>query len=212
MRTKSEAKRLEIVRVAAELFEELGFERTSMNMVAERLGGSKQTLYNYFRSKDELLRAVLQQDLGEGVEIIIQAYPRGEKNLKKALTRLGVAWLSRRLAPQPIANLRIVANQPAESKLGEEFFETVMKPNAQRVCHIFEELMDEGRLISAKPWTMAMQWKGLIEQDLLERRLLGAMPTIDPEAIESAAMSGAEAFLKIYGADAEVRKKRSSRA
>jgi len=169
--------------------------------VAERVGGSKQTLYNYFRSKDELLRAVLQQDVGEGVEIIVQAYPAGEKNLKKALARLGVAWLNRRLAPQPIANLRIVANQPAESKLGEEFFKNVMRPNAERVCQIFEELMDEGRLKRAKPWTMAMQWKGLIEQDLLERRLLGAMPTVNPKEIEAAAKSGVDAFLAIYAAD-----------
>ena len=82
-----------------------------------------------------------------------------------------------------------------------------MKPNAERVCHIFEELMDEGRLIRAEPWTMAMQWKGLIEQDLLERRLLGAMPTIDPQVIELAAKSGADAFLKIYGANGEVSEK-----
>ena len=32
-----------------------------MSTIAERLGGSKQTLYSYFASKEELLRAVLDR-------------------------------------------------------------------------------------------------------------------------------------------------------
>jgi AcrR family transcriptional regulator len=197
-RMKSEQKRVEIVRVAAELFQELGYDRTSMNLVAERLGGSKQTLYNYFRSKDELLRAVLHMDVSEGVEMIVDAY-RGEKNFKKALVRLGTAFLNRRLGPLSISNYRIVASQPVESKLGEQFFETVLRPGAERICQLFEELMDDGRLKRAKPWLMAMQWKGLIEQDLFERALLGA--ELDQKEIEGAAKTGTDAFLTIYGSD-----------
>jgi AcrR family transcriptional regulator len=208
-RTKSEQKRLDIIRVAAELFEELGYERTSMNLVAERLGGSKQTLYNYFRSKDELLRAVLQLDVSEGVEMIVDAF-RGEKTLKKALVRLGAAFLNRRLGGQQISNYRIVASQPAESKLGIEFFETALRPGAERICHLFEQLMDQGQLKRAKPWLAVMQWKGLIEQDLFERRLLGT--ELDQEEIESAAKSGTDAFLTIYGTDSAPRKKSARRA
>ena len=51
VRTRSEEKRREIIRVAAKAFEELGYERTSMLTIAERLRGSKQTLYNYFPVK-----------------------------------------------------------------------------------------------------------------------------------------------------------------
>jgi AcrR family transcriptional regulator len=199
MRVKTEEKRREIIRVAADLFESTGYERTSMSMISERLGGSKQTLYNYFASKDDLLRAVLMQDVGEGIDIIERAY-RGEKNLKKALSSMGAAYLNRRLSPQPIANLRIVANQPAETRLGEEFFENALRPAAKRICNFFEELMKQGLLKRADPWTVAMHWKGLTEQDLFERRLLGAMPRLDQKEIDGAAKSAADAFLKIYGA------------
>ena len=47
-RMKTDEKRREIVRVAALAFQELGYERTSMLTIAERLRGSKQTSYNYF--------------------------------------------------------------------------------------------------------------------------------------------------------------------
>ena len=48
MRVRNEEKRLEIIRIAAELFDELGYERTSMSTIAARVGGSKATLYGYF--------------------------------------------------------------------------------------------------------------------------------------------------------------------
>ena len=63
VRTRSDEKRREIIRVAADAFEELGYERTSMLTIAERMSGSKQTLYNYFPSKEDLLRAVLDFDV-----------------------------------------------------------------------------------------------------------------------------------------------------
>ena len=109
MRTRSEEKRREIVRVAAKAFEELGYERTSMLTIAERFKGSKQTLYNYFPSKEDLLRAVLDFDVGEVAERALQEFG-AEKNLRKALVRLGVAFLDgqhrRALVAQFLERLR----------------------------------------------------------------------------------------------------------
>jgi hypothetical protein len=85
--------------------------------------------------------------------------------------------------------------------LGEEFWETALRPGAERICRLFEELIEQGKLRRAKPWLMAMHWKGLVEQDLFDRRLFGAMPVLDQKEIESAAKVGTEAFLTIYGAD-----------
>ncbi|GKV68906.1 putative HTH-type transcriptional regulator YerO [Sporosarcina sp. NCCP-2716] len=45
----------EIIQTAIDLFVEKGFAATSMQEVAERCSMSKATLYNFFRSKDELL-------------------------------------------------------------------------------------------------------------------------------------------------------------
>src|SRR6185503_21315655 len=112
MRTRSEEKRRDIVRVAAKAFEELGYERTSMLTIAERLRGSKQTLYNYFPSKEELLRAVLDFDVGEVADRSMQEF-LAEKNLRKALIRLGTAYLSGQLSPSAMSNIRIVSTQPA---------------------------------------------------------------------------------------------------
>ena len=200
MRTRSEEKRREIVRVAARAFEELGYERTSMLTIAERLRGSKQTLYNYFGSKEDLLRAVLDFDVGEVADQAMQEF-LAEKNLRKALIRLGVAYLNGQLAASAMSNIRIVATQPAESNLGEEFYENVLKPAWMRVADTFKGLMNEGRLKRSDPWIAALHWRGLVLLDFFERRLLGAMKAPDPREIDAAAKSAADAFLKIYGPD-----------
>src|SRR6476661_2570030 len=102
VRTRSDEKRREIIRVAAETFQELGFERTSMLTIAERMRGSKQTLYNYFRSKEDLLRAVLDFDVGEVADEALEELV-AEKSLRKGLTRLGEVYLARQLAPLAIS-------------------------------------------------------------------------------------------------------------
>lgn len=200
MRTRSEEKRREIVRVAAKAFEELGYERTSMLTIAERFKGSKQTLYNYFPSKEDLLRAVLDFDVGEVAERALQEFG-AEKNLRKALIRLGIAFLDGQLAPAAMSNIRIVATQPAELNLGGEFYEKVLTPAWERVAAAFKALMKEGKLRKADPWRAATHWKGLVLADLFERRLLGAIDNADPKEIEAAARDAADVFLRAYGAE-----------
>ena len=200
VRTKSDDKRREIIRVAAESFQELGFERTSMLTIAERMRGSKQTLYNYFDSKEDLLRAVL--DFGVG-DIAAQAMEKflAEKNLRKGLIRLGEAYLARQLAPLAISNMRIVATQPAESGIGEHHYQNILCAAWKRVADAFKALMAEGKLRRADPWVAAMHFKGLALQDLLERQLLNAAKRAPPKEVEAAAKQAVDAFLRIYGVE-----------
>ena len=57
--SRSDAKRRAILDVASEVFLAQGYAATSMSEIAARLGGSKGTLYNYFRSKEELFSAFI---------------------------------------------------------------------------------------------------------------------------------------------------------
>ena len=198
MRTRSEEKRREIIRVAAKAFEELGYERTSMLTIAERMSGSKQTLYNYFPSKEELLRAVLDFDVGEIADQAMREF-LGEKSLRKGLIRLGTIYLTRQLAPMAISNMRIVATQPAESRIGEDFYHNILCAAWKRVADAFKALMTEAKLRRADPWLAAMHFKGLVLQDLLERQLLNADERADPKEVEAAVKHAVDAFLRIYG-------------
>jgi AcrR family transcriptional regulator len=53
------ATRARILDVALELFSEHGFDGTTLQQIADRLGFTKAALYYHFRSKDDLLRALI---------------------------------------------------------------------------------------------------------------------------------------------------------
>ena len=61
MRAQTEEIRRRIVDAAYESFWRLGFRRSSVDSIAERAALTKRTVYAYFRSKDDLLAAVLQR-------------------------------------------------------------------------------------------------------------------------------------------------------
>ena len=197
MRARSEEKRLEIVRVAARLFDELGYDRTSMSAIASRVGGSKATLYGYFASKEELLRAVLDHDVNEEADRLMQEL-LSEADLRSGLIRLGIAYLTGHEART--ASIRSVANQ----SIAPEFYEKVLRPAWQRLADRFATMMEEGRLKFADPWITAMHWKGLNEWDLLEKHLLCAKGAA-PSEIVTAATAAADAFLTVYARPAEPR-------
>jgi AcrR family transcriptional regulator len=208
MRVRTEEKRQEIVKAAQELFEEHGFERTSMSMISERVGGSKATLYGYFRSKEEILQAVLVYDVTQEAERLMNEL-LANNTLRQGLIKLGIAYLARRLSATPVANIRMVSNQPEGSTIGKNFYENVLRPAWQRLANRFEMMMDEGILKRADPWVAAMHWKGLNEWDFFEKRLLGAMPG-PPDNIAEVAELAADAFLEIYGTNGQKAGKRET--
>ncbi|GCE31049.1 TetR family transcriptional regulator [Dictyobacter alpinus] len=59
---REERERL-IVQTAEEVLLEKGFYETSMEEIAARVGISKGTIYLHFKSKDELVTAIIQQNL-----------------------------------------------------------------------------------------------------------------------------------------------------
>jgi AcrR family transcriptional regulator len=197
-RVRTEEKRAEIVRVASEAFDELGYDRCSMAEISERLGGSKATLYGYFCSKEDLLRAVLQCQVAGEFDRRMEEFHQAA-DLRNALISLGMAYHKKRLSSLPVANIRAIVNQPPCSTMGKEFYEGVIRPAFQRMADRFERLMDQGRLKRADPWTAIMHWKGLNDWDLFERRLIGAISGPDDVDIEKIATEAADAFLKLYG-------------
>ena len=199
-RVRTEEKRADIVRVASELFNELGYDRCSMANISERLGGSKATLYGYFCSKEELLRAVLQCQVASEFDRIMEEFHE-QADLRAALIKLGIGYHNKRLSSLPVANIRAIVNQPPCSKMGKEFYESVIRPAFEDMAERFQQLMDQGRLKRADPWVALMHWKGLNDWDLFERRIMGAISGPEDVDVQKVATLAADAFLKLYGTE-----------
>lgn len=64
---RKEARPQQLLDAALELFVEKGFAATRAEEVAARAGVSKGTLYLYYPSKEDLLKAVIEQGLGSAI-------------------------------------------------------------------------------------------------------------------------------------------------
>ncbi|PRY01858.1 TetR/AcrR family transcriptional regulator [Allonocardiopsis opalescens] len=71
--------RQEIQAVARELVAAQGYEKTSLREIAERLGITKAALYYHFRSKEELVRAIVQPVLDGTEEVLAAAEARADE-------------------------------------------------------------------------------------------------------------------------------------
>jgi AcrR family transcriptional regulator len=56
--------------LALQLFAEQGYEKTSLREIAERLGVTKAALYYYFRSKEDIVRSLVEDYVAELDDLI----------------------------------------------------------------------------------------------------------------------------------------------
>jgi AcrR family transcriptional regulator len=92
-RLEGDARRAQIVDVARRLFAEAGYRTTTTRQLARAAGVSDALMYRHFESKDEVLRAVVDQGLA-GFAAMGEAAGLGrDRPLAERLTILGGAFL-----------------------------------------------------------------------------------------------------------------------
>jgi AcrR family transcriptional regulator len=64
-----EERRLEIIQTAERLFHEVGYSKCSVEMIIREIGVAKGTFYYYFKSKEEILEAIVDRTLTQIVEM-----------------------------------------------------------------------------------------------------------------------------------------------
>lgn len=198
MRVKSDERRQAIMEVACALFREIGFERTSMAAISARVGGSKATLYSYFKSKEELFTAVMMEAMGEQGERMIELLAEPDHDLRTTLLTFSNAYLDLVLSDDAVAMLRTGMMDSNHDKLGRLLYASGPEYGWNRVALQLRQWSDEGRLRIADAKLAALQLKGLLEAGLLEPKLYGAAYSVDREKSIHLAV---DMFLQFYQSD-----------
>ena len=94
-RRRKEARPAELLEAALALFVEKGFAATRSEEVARAAGVSKGTLYLYFPSKEELLKAVIQHFMGTEIETGMAEAAAADGPVAEAMEQLLVSWWTR---------------------------------------------------------------------------------------------------------------------
>lgn len=196
MRVKTDVKRREIVATAWEVFRAKGFEGASMSDVADRLGGSKATLYRYYGSKEDLFAAALEDALKDQSDEAYQRLSR-EGDLRERLLEFAYTYLKFRLTPEMISIHRLMIASAERSDLSAVLRAEFIDPNWRRFADVLEREMAAGHLRRADPYLASIHFRGLVEADVLERRMNGERLVTNAQ-VETAGSEGVAAFLRAY--------------
>lgn len=199
MRVRTETKRESIVEIAAQVFQELGYERASMDEIAARMGGSKVTLYGYFPSKQQLFLEVVNHMAAGHLGPAFDELVCGSDDLPRVLRRFGEKFLAFICAPEAIGAYRMVVAQSGQSDIGRAFFEMGPKRGEDAVGGFIQAEMDAGRLKKADASVAAVHLMALLSAETMQRVLMGVMASPPRQQIKQMVERAVTVFLAAYG-------------
>jgi AcrR family transcriptional regulator len=198
-RLDRDARREAILDVAEQVFLEHGFGAASMSEIAARLGGSKGTLYNYFKSKDELFEAYVLRRCVLNLDNIYSLPINGER-VEDTLARLGRAYLRRILSEENLRHFRlIIAEAQRSPEIGRAFYEAGPGRGAERLAGRIAEWAERGMLEVDDPRIAAFQFTGLCQNRYMKQRLCNAIPELTSAQIEAEVAAAVRTFMRAYG-------------
>jgi AcrR family transcriptional regulator len=142
---RKEARPQELLDAALELFSQKGFAATRSEEVAARAGVSKGTLYLYYPSKEELLKAVIKQRLSSAIaEVAAQAdrYDGPSAGLLEEL--LTGWWISVFDSPSSAVFKLVITEVLNFPELAEFYVTEVVDPGKQLIGRVIERGIRRG--------------------------------------------------------------------
>ena len=187
-----------ILDVAQGVFLEEGFAKASMSVIAAKLGGSKGTLYNYFKSKEELFNAYVELRCLWQDEIFSE--PKAGETPRETLSRIARAYLRRVLTDFNLKNFRLItAEAERRPEIGRVFYDAGPRKGAERVAELLSEMQADGHLDLDDPLDAAHQFLGLAQNRYFKARMCNAIPELTAQQIEDEASLAASTFLRAFG-------------
>ncbi|MEM7797667.1 MAG: TetR/AcrR family transcriptional regulator [Chloroflexota bacterium] len=148
------ARRKALLEAAADLFLKQGYERTSLDQIVERAGGSKSTVYNQFGDKAGLFRTVVIELCAEMFAPLSEGLPPAG-NPAEVLTTVAKLFLEMLWGDDVQALSRIVYTDGVRNpEISDVFFETGYEEGYRQVAaylrQVAPNLSDERSLLLAR--------------------------------------------------------------
>jgi AcrR family transcriptional regulator len=197
---KAEARRKAILEVARDVFLNQGYAAASMSEIAARVGGSKGTLYNYFRSKEELFGAFMTDVCQVAANNAYQHLPPVGGELRGPLIEFGVSFLTFLLTEPTMSIHRLVVAEAGRfPELGRVFYETGPKRGEAKLQAYFDDAVAAGKLRPCDTLAAARWFRDMVFCDIYSRALWNVLGEPTPQQIRDHAAEAADIFLSAFG-------------
>jgi AcrR family transcriptional regulator len=199
-RVDRDSRREAILDVASAVFMQVGYAAASMSMIAARLGGSKGTLYNYFKSKEELFEAHVERHCAWQQETMDELLLQEDLDVRHSLMRLGRILLQVVLTGVGLRNFILVVSESGRSpELGRAFYQAGPQSGAARLADFIGRAAAAGRLRPCDPALAAHQFIGLCQNRLLKARLCNVALEPTEAEIDAEVAAAVATFMAAFG-------------
>ena len=195
----SPEKQHQILRGAASVFAQDGYEGASMSRIAACAGVSKGTLYNYFDSKAELFAAWVGGECEAKLAHIFDiADPDGDP--AAALRAIGERMLQMLMSETGLTIYRLTVAEAAKfPELARAFFDAGPSRATSFMAEWLGRQADTGKLAIADPVFAAEQFFALCQTKVGMLRRLGLLDEVDPAVLARVVDGSVTMFLNTYG-------------
>ena len=194
------AKQRQIIDGARAVFLSQGFDAASMNDIARAAGVSKGTLYVYFKHKEQLFEAIVEQECEAQAEGIFDLDPN-DHDVEAVLTRLGIAYVKFLCRPEKAAAIRtVIAIADRMPELGRRFYETGPATGIARLADYIAAQVAAGVLVVEDCEIAAAQFMEASHAALFKPIVFNFAPTPSAEQVAQGVRIAVAAFLAAYRA------------
>ncbi len=196
---RGDARRRELADVAERVFLERGFSNTTMQMIASQAGGSKETLYRHFASKEALFAEIVSRKAarisGPESALVRDGTP------EQVLFELGNNLLNMMTRSDTSSLFSVVvAEAPRSPELAAIFYAHGPGATLQKLTDYLRTATRRGDLHCVQPLRAAKLFLGAVVAQHHLHSLIGQPPTAVPEAeIREHVRAAIAMFLARYG-------------
>lgn len=192
-------KDIAILEAATELFLENGYQNVSITNIMERAGCSRETIYRYFKGKDDIFASITALQMQSYLETMESITTGESTDLREGLFNWSVSLLESVTAEAYVRFRRLVIsevnNRPDHGKL---YFDLTYSKGTEAVSEFFKIFQQQGKLKPVEPRRLARYFVGMLLYDLMHMRVLGVRETPAGSQIKKLAARTVDDFLLGY--------------
>ena len=188
-----------IIKAARTTFLARGYDGASMDEIALAANVSKRTVYNRFRSKEELFAASIEETCRRILPVDMAAI-EASRTTEQFVQEMARAFMQGILQPDALALRRIAAFEAGRNPaLGRSYLEHGPAYMAATFAPVLARAAKREGIPIDDVETAIYRLGALISEPLYTEVLLGAAPDDMDAAIDAQIASGLKAFWRIYG-------------
>ncbi len=198
LRDRRDQRREAIIAVARAVFSEEGFAAASMSSIAARLGGSKGTLYNYFKSKEELFAAYVRDECGRFAHDMFEGVDGPD--IAARLSAIGKRFLGLLMSDWAVRMFQlVVAEAHRTPELARVFYELGAAVALMRLTRTLDEARARGEIAAEDCEVAAEQFMALCRGALHFRYVLNLIARPNQAEIDATIDEAVRTFMARYG-------------